>query len=251
MRKGDRMRRTFALLMALLMIVSILPASVFAESTSGMATPSGGTVLKRSPSTGGSSNTGWPLGNIPLITVYSGSMDQATGPAGIRYLKTAQDAQGRTYMEFQITQVGQIGERNTVNYDNFNTHAGKWADLILHFDDELFSSVDMDKSYIEGEKNSNGDVKKFFFNIREKGANDPYNTDGKSVTVPFSSIFNPGIRWERQDATLRLYTKAGAENLLTQGENYLIEFRIGTSPKDRSGYYFRNYIYGRKGTTQD
>ena len=199
----------------------------------------------------GTKNTGWPLGNIPLITVYSGSMDQATGPTGIRYLKTAQDDQGRTYMEFQITQVGQIGERNTVNYDNFNTHAGKWADLILHFDDILFESVDLDKSYIEGVKDSNNYQKNFYFTNREKGSADPYNTDGKSVTVPFSSIFGPGIRWERQDATLRLYTKAGAENLLTQGENYLIEFRIGTSPKDRYGYYFRNYIYGRKGTTQD
>lgn len=178
-------------------------------------------------------------------------MDQATGPTGIRYLKTAQDDQGRTYMEFQITQVGQIGERNTVNYDNFNTHAGKWADLILHFDDILFESVDLDKSYIEGVKDSNNYQKNFYFTNREKGSADPYNTDGKSVTVPLLSVFGPGRSWERQDATLRLYTKAGAENQLAQGENYLIEFRIGTSPKDRYGYYFRNYIYGRKGTTQD
>ena len=248
MQKENYLRRTFALIMAFLMIVSMMPLNVSAQDTGSGSLPGIGTY-EANPD--GTKNTGWPLGNIPLITVYSGSMDQATGPTGIRYLKTAQDEQGRTYMEFQITQVGQIGERNTVNYDNFNTHAGKWADLILHFDDILFESVDLDKSYIEGVKDSNNYQKNFYFTNREKGSADPYNTDGKSVTVPFSSIFGPGIRWERQDATLRLYTKAGAENLLTQGENYLIEFRIGTSPKDRYGYYFRNYIYGRKGTTQD
>ena len=248
MQKENYLRRTFALIMAFLMIVSMMPLNVSAQDTGSGSLPGIGTY-EANPD--GTKNTGWPLGNIPLITVYSGSMDQATGPTGIRYLKTAQDDQGRTYMEFQITQVGQIGERNTVNYDNFNTHAGKWADLILHFDDILFESVDLDKSYIEGVKDSNNYQKNFYFTNREKGSADPYNTDGKSVTVPFSSIFGPGIRWERQDATLRLYTKAGAENLLTQGENYLIEFRIGTSPKDRYGYYFRNYIYGRKGTTQD
>ncbi len=231
----------------------MMPLNVSAQDTGIGSLPGIGTY-EANPD--GTKNTGWPLGNIPLITVYSGSMDRATGPTGIRYLKTAQDEQGRTYMEFQITQVGQIGERNTVNYDNFNTHAGKWADLILHFDDVLFSSIDLDKSYINGTQDSvngrpYGPQKVFYLKDRDKGSADPYNTDGKSVTVPFSSIFGPGIRWERQDATLRLYTKAGAENLLTQGENYLIEFRIGTSPKDRYGYYFRNYIYGRKGTTQD
>ena len=248
MQKENYLRRTFALIMAFLMIVSMMPLNVSAQDTGSAGEKP---VMPYETNPDGTKNTGWPLGNIPLITVYSGSMDQATGPTGIRYLKTAQDDQGRTYMEFQITQVGQIGERNTVNYDNFNTHAGKWADLILHFDDILFESVDLDKSYIEGVKDSNNYQKNFYFTNREKGPADPYNTDGKSVTVPFSSIFGPGIRWERQDATLRLYTKAGAENLLTQGENYLIEFRIGTSPKDRYGYYFRNYIYGRKGTTQD
>lgn len=248
MQKDNYLRRTFALIMAFLMIVSMMPLNVSAQDTGSAGEKP---VMPYETNPDGTKNTGWPLGNIPLITVYSGSMDQATGPTGIRYLKTAQDDQGRTYMEFQITQVGQIGERNTVNYDNFNTHAGKWADLILHFDDILFESVDLDKSYIEGVKDSNNYQKNFYFTNREKGSADPYNTDGKSVTVPFSSIFGPGIRWERQDATLRLYTKAGAENLLTQGENYLIEFRIGTSPKDRYGYYFRNYIYGRKGTTQD
>lgn len=253
MQKENYLRRTFALIMAFLMIVSMMPLNVSAQDTGSGSLPGIGTY-EANPD--GTKNTGWPLGNIPLITVYSGSMDQATGPTGIRYLKTAQDEQGRTYMEFQITQVGQIGERNTVNYDNFNTHAGKWADLILHFDDVLFSSIDLDKSYINGTQDSvngrpYGPQKVFYLKDRDKGSADPYNTDGKSVTVPFSSIFGPGIRWERQDATLRLYTKAGAENLLTQGENYLIEFRIGTSPKDRYGYYFRNYIYGRKGTTQD
>lgn len=227
------MKRFFASLLAIILLVTSLPTYAFAQT--------GGEETR---------NAGWPL-KLPLITVYSGSMDQATGPTGIRYLKTAQDDQGRTYMEFQITQVGQIGERNTVNYDNFNTHAGKWADLILHFDDALFSSIDLEKSYIVGVKDSNNYQKNFYFRDREKDSADPYNTDGKSVTVPFSSIFGPGVRWERQDATLRLYTKAGAENQLAQGENYLMEFRIGTSPKDRYGYYFRNYIYGRKGTTQD
>lgn len=248
MQKANYLRRTFALIMAFLMIVSMMPLNVSAQDTGSGSLPGIGTY-EANPD--GTKNTGWPLGNIPLITVYSGSMDQATGPTGIRYLKTAQDDQGRTYMEFQITQVGQIGERNTVNYDNFNTHAGKWADLILHFDDILFESVDLDKSYIEGVKDSNNYQKNFYFTNREKGSADPYNTDGKSVTVPLLSVFGPGRSWERQDATLRLYTKAGAENQLAQGENYLIEFRIGTSPKDRYGYYFRNYIYGRKGTTQD
>lgn len=248
MQKANYLRRTFALIMAFLMIVSMMPLNVSAQDTGSAGEKP---VMPYETNPDGTKNTGWPLGNIPLITVYSGSMDQATGPTGIRYLKTAQDDQGRTYMEFQITQVGQIGERDKVNYDNFNTHAGKWADLILHFDDALFSSIDLENSYIVGVKDSNNYQKNFYFRDRDKGSADPYNTDGKSVTVPFSSIFGPGIRWERQDATLRLYTKEGAENQLVQGENYLIEFRIGTSPKDRYGYYFRNYIYGRKGTTQD
>ena len=247
MHKANYLRRALAIVLAFFMVVTILPMGAFAQEP-GNADEKSVRPYEANPD--GSKNTGWPLGNIPLITVYSGSMDQATGPTGIRYLKTITDTTG-TYMEFQITQVGQIGERNTVNYNSFNTHAGKWADLILHFDDALFSSIDLEKSYIEGVKDSNSYQKNFYFRDRDKGSNDPYNTDGKSVTIPFNKIFGPGIRWERQDATLRLYTKEGAENQLAQGENYLIEFRIGTSPKDRYGYYFRNYIYGRKGTTQD
>lgn len=239
MQKENYLRRTFALIMAFLMIVSMMPLNVSAQDTGSGSLPGIGTY-EANPD--GTKNTGWPLGNIPLINMYSGIANTGTGSNNIKYVKTANDDQGREYIEFQISQTGQFAEEGTRNYNSLSTGSGYWSNFIIHFDQVLFDNLDLDRSYIIGENNSNGYQKRFNFSQRARGYNDRYSTDGQSVTVPFLSIFNVGSAFVRHEATLRLYTKE--TNNLIKGSNYLLEYRVGAQPSDRSGVYFRNYVYG-------
>lgn len=239
MQKENYLRRTFALIMAFLMIVSMMPLNVSAQDTGSGSLPGTGTYQAGQ---NGSKSSDWPLGNIPLINMYSGIANTGTGSNNIKYVKTANDDQGREYIEFQISQTGQFAEEGTRNYNSLSTGSGYWSNFIIHFDQVLFDNLDLDKSYIIGENNSNGYQKRFDFSQRARGYNDRYSTDGQSVTVPFLSIFNVGNAFVRHEATLRLYTKE--TNNLIEGSNYLLEYRVGAQPKDRSGVYFRNYIYG-------
>ena len=217
----------------------MMPLNVSAQDTGSGSLPGIGTY-EANPD--GTKNTGWPLGNIPLINMYSGIANTGTGSNNIKYVKTANDDQGREYIEFQISQTGQFAEEGTRNYNSLSTGSGYWSNFIIHFDQVLFDNLDLDKSYIIGENNSNGYQKRFNFSQRARGYNDRYSTDGQSVTVPFLSIFNVGSAFVRHEASLRLYTKE--TNNLIKGSNYLLEYRVGAQPKDRSGVYFRNYIYG-------
>ena len=239
MQKENYLRRTFALIMAFLMIVSMMPLNVSAQDTGSGSLPGTGTYQAGQNE---SKSSDWPLGNIPLINMYSGIASAGTGSNNIKYVKTAKDNQGREYIEFQISQTGQFAEEGTRNYNSLSTGSGYWSNFIIHFDQVLFDNLDLDKSYIIGENNSNGYQKRFDFSQRARGYNDRYSTDGQSVTVPFLSIFNVGNAFVRHEATLRLYTKE--TNNLIKGSNYLLEYRVGAQPKDRSGVYFRNYIYG-------
>lgn len=239
MQKENYLRRTFALIMAFLMIVSMMPLNVSAQDTGSGSLPGIGTY---EAGQNGSKSSDWPLGNIPLINMYSGIANTGTGSNNIKYVKTANDDQGREYIEFQISQTGQFAEEGTRNYNSLSTGSGYWSNFIIHFDQVLFDNLDLDKSYIIGENNSNGYQKRFNFSQRARGYNDRYSTDGQSVTVPFLSIFNVGSAFVRHEATLRLYTKE--TNNLIKGSNYLLEYRVGAQPSDRSGVYFRNYVYG-------
>ena len=67
MQKENYLRRTFALIMAFLMIVSMMPLNVSAQDTGSGSLPGIGTY-EANPD--GTKNTGWPLGNIPLINMY-------------------------------------------------------------------------------------------------------------------------------------------------------------------------------------
>ncbi len=217
----------------------MMPLNVSAQNTGSGSLPGIGTY---EAGQNGSKSSDWPLGNIPLINMYSGIASAGTGSNNIKYVKTAKDNQGREYIEFQISQTGQFAEEGTRNYNSLSTGSGYWSNFIIHFDQVLFDNLDLDKSYIIGENNSNGYQKRFDFSQRARGYNDRYSTDGQSVTVPFLSIFNVGNAFVRHEATLRLYTKE--TNNLIKGSNYLLEYRVGAQPKDRSGVYFRNYIYG-------
>lgn len=177
--------------------------------------------------------------------MYSGDSDLGTGSTNFKYLKTARDDQNKEYIEIQISQVGRFEEDGKVTYENLSTNNGYWSNMIIHFDDILFNNIDLDKSYIVGETNSNGAQKRFNFSQRKQGWQDPYNTDGKSVTVSLLDIFTKSTQnWQRHEAILRLYTKDDSVKTLIPGANYLIEYRIGAKPSNRSGVYFRNYIYG-------
>ena len=217
----------------------MMPLNVSAQDTGSGSLPGTGTYQAGQNE---SKSSDWPLGNIPLINMYSGIASAGTGSNNIKYVKTAKDNQGREYIEFQISQTGQFAEEGTRNYNSLSTGSGYWSNFIIHFDQVLFDNLDLDKSYIIGENNSNGYQKRFDFSQRARGYNDRYSTDGQSVTVPFLSIFNVGNAFVRHEATLRLYTKE--TNNLIKGSNYLLEYRVGAQPKDRSGVYFRNYIYG-------
>lgn len=220
----------------------MMPLNVSAQDTGSGSLPGIGTY-EANPD--GTKNTGWPLGNIPLINMYSGDSDLGTGSTNFKYLKTARDDQNKEYIEIQISQVGRFEEDGKVTYENLSTDNGYWSNMIIHFDDILFNNIDLDKSYILGEKDSNGYQRNFYFNQRKQGREDPYNTDDKSVTVPLLSIFTKSSQnWQRHEATLRLYTKDDSVKTLIPGANYLIEYRIGAKPSNRSGVYFRNYVYG-------
>lgn len=242
MQKENYLRRTFALIMAFLMIVSMMPLNVSAQDTGTGSLPGTGTYQAGQNE---SKSSDWPLGNIPLIDMYSDDSDLGTGSTNFKYLKTALDDQGKEYIEILISQVGRFEDDGKVTHENLSTDNGYWSNMIIHFDDILFNNIDLDKSYIIGEKDSNGYQRNFYFNNRKKGTNDPYNTDGKSVTVPLLSIFTKSTQnWQRHEATLRLYTKDDSGKTLIPGVNYLIEYRIGAKPSNRNGVYFRNYIYG-------
>ena len=242
MQKENYLRRTFALIMVFLMIVSMMPLNVSAQDTGSGSLP-GISPYEANPD--GTKNTGWSLGNIPLINMYSGDSDLGTGSTNFKYLKTARDDQNKEYIEIQISQVGRFEEDGKVTYENLSTNNGYWSNMIIHFDDILFNNIDLDKSYIVGETNSNGAQKRFNFSQRKQGWQDPYNTDGKSVTVSLLDIFTKSTQnWQRHEAILRLYTKDDSVKTLIPGANYLIEYRIGAKPSNRSGVYFRNYIYG-------
>lgn len=220
----------------------MMPLNVSAQDTGSGSLPGTGTY-EANPD--GTKNTGWPLGNIPLINMYSGISDEGTGSTNFKYLKTARDDQGQEFIEILISQVGRFEEDGKVTYENLSTDNGYWSNMIIHFDDILFNNIDLDKSYIDGETDSIGAQKRFNFSQRKQGLQDPYNTDGKSVTVPLLSIFAKSTQiWQRHEAILRLYTKDDSVKTLIPGANYLIEYRIGAKPSNRSGVYFRNYIYG-------
>lgn len=242
MQKANYLRRTFALIMAFLMIVTMMPLNVSAQDTGTGSLPGTGTYQAGQNE---SKSSDWPLGNIPLINMYSGDSDLGTGSTNFKYLKTARDDQGKEYIEILISQVGRFEDDGKVTYENLKTDNGYWSNMIIHFDDILFDNLDLDKSYILGEKDSNGYQRNFYFNQRKQGWEDPYNTDGKSVTIPLLSIFTKSSQnWQRHEATLRLYTKDDSVKTLIPGANYLIEYRIGAKPSNRSGVYFRNYVYG-------
>lgn len=220
----------------------MMPLNVSAQDTGSGSLP-GISPYEANPD--GTKNTGWSLGNIPLINMYSGDSDLGTGSTNFKYLKTARDDQNKEYIEIQISQVGRFEEDGKVTYEILSTNNGYWSNMIIHFDDILFNNIDLDKSYIVGETNSNGAQKRFNFSQRKQGWQDPYNTDGKSVTVPLLDIFTKSTQnWQRHEAILRLYTKDDSVKTLIPGANYLIEYRIGAKPSNRSGVYFRNYIYG-------
>ena len=242
MQKENYLRRTFALIMVFLMIVSMMPLNVSAQDTGSGSLP-GISPYEANPD--GTKNTGWSLGNIPLINMYSGDSDLGTGSTNFKYLKTARDDQNKEYIEIQISQVGRFEEDDKVTYENLSTNNGYWSNMIIHFDDILFNNIDLDKSDIVGDTNSNGAQKRFNFSQRKQGWQNPYNTDGKSVTVSLLDIFTKSTQnWQRHEAILRLYTKDDSVKTLIPGANYLIEYRIGAKPSNRSGVYFRNYIYG-------
>lgn len=217
----------------------MMPLNVSAQDTGSGSLPG---ISPYDAGQNGSKSSDWPLGNIPLINMYSGIANTGTGSNNIKYVKTANDDQGREYIEFQISQTGQFAEEGTRTYNSLSTGSGYWSNFIIHFDQVLFDNLDLDKSYIIGENSSNGYQKRFNFSERARGYNDRYSTDGQSVTVPFLSIFNVGNAFVRHEATLRLYTKE--TNNLIKGSNYLLEYRVGAQPRDRNGVYFRNYIYG-------
>ena len=220
----------------------MMPLNVSAQDTGTGSLPGTGTYQAGQNE---SKSSDWPLGNIPLIDMYSDDSDLGTGSTNFKYLKTALDDQGKEYIEILISQVGRFEDDGKVTHENLSTDNGYWSNMIIHFDDILFNNIDLDKSYIIGEKDSNGYQRNFYFNNRKKGTNDPYNTDGKSVTVPLLSIFTKSTQnWQRHEATLRLYTKDDSGKTLIPGVNYLIEYRIGAKPSNRNGVYFRNYIYG-------
>lgn len=220
----------------------MMPLNVSAQDTGSGSLPGIGTY---EAGQNGSKSSDWPLGNIPLINMYSGISDEGTGSTNFKYLKTARDNQNKEYIEILISQVGRFEEDGKVTYENLSTDNGYWSNMIIHFDDILFNNIDLDRSYIVGETDSNGAQKRFNFSQRKQGWQDPYNTDGKSVTVPLLSIFTKSTQnWQRHEAKLRLYTKDDSVKTLIPGSNYLIEYRIGANPSNRSGVYFRNYIYG-------
>lgn len=242
MHKANYLRRALAIVLAFFMVVTILPMGAFAQEPGNADEKS---VRHYEANPDGSKNTGWPLGNIPLINMYSGISDLGTGSTNFKYLKTDTDDQGKEYVEILISQVGRFEEDGKVTYERLSTDNGYWSNMIIHFDDILFNNIDLDKSYILGEKDSNGHQRNFYFNERKQGLADPYNTDGKSVTVPLLSIFTKSSQnWQRHEATLRLYTKDDSVKTLIPGANYLIEYRIGAKPSNRNGVYFRNYVYG-------
>ena len=220
----------------------MMPLNVSAQDTGSGSLPGTGTYQAGQNE---SKSSDWPLGNIPLINMYSGISDEGTGSTNFKYLKTARDNQNKEYIEILISQVGRFEEDGKVTYENLSTDNGYWSNMIIHFDDILFNNIDLDRSYIVGETDSNGAQKRFNFSQRKQGWQDPYNTDGKSVTVPLLSIFTKSTQnWQRHEAKLRLYTKDDSVKTLIPGSNYLIEYRIGANPSNRSGVYFRNYIYG-------
>ena len=234
------MKRFFASLLAIILLVTSLPTYAFAQT--GEKTSNPGLLRAPGVESGNPKSSDWPLGNIPLINMYSGIANTGTGSNNIKYVKTAKDNQGKEYIEFQISQTGEFAAEGTRTYNSLSTGSGYWSNFIIHFDQVLFDNLDLDKSYVIGENNSNGYQKRFNFSERAKGYNDRYSTDGQSVTVPFLSIFNVGNAFVRHEATLRLYTKE--TNNLIKGSNYLLEYRVGAQPRDRNGVYFRNYIYG-------
>ena len=142
MQKKNYLRKTLALVMAFLMIVTMMPVNVFAEETQLPGTSTRAVDPEGKPSvnweedaTATDDGSGyWSLPeNVKIIKGQRGADPLNT--LGFTYLGRYYDQNGRIVLKFEVSQRNQS--------DSY-----PWARFVMRFPAELFQKIDRDASYV-------------------------------------------------------------------------------------------------------
>lgn len=142
MQKKNHLRKTLALVMAFLMIVTMMPVNVFAEEPQLPGTSTRAVDPEGKPSvnweedaTATDDGSGyWSLPeNVKIIKGQKGADPLNT--LGFTYLGRYYDQKGRIVLKFEVSQRNQS--------DSY-----PWARFVMKFPSELFQKIDKDASYV-------------------------------------------------------------------------------------------------------
>ena len=228
MQKKNYLRKTLALVMAFLMIVTMMPVDVFAEParpTSGSELPSNRAQKVNWEKTYDKTSNIWKLnqdyGLNPTQQLAKVSSADVIDNYGLSYEGYFVNAEGRTVLRL-------------VYHESATLSSAWWWNLLFKFDKDLFPKIDFNKSFIE------------YFNGKKLKFSDTQGSNEKALkirdligldrggwkhNVPIDLVLNDGVKYSDLDDNYLIQMRFATPNL-----DKIYTFAPGDSPIDYSSY---------------
>lgn len=230
MRKKSYSLRTFAAILAFVMIVTLMPLSVFAQDTNNTPTDE-----KLWPATGNETqvfkhvSAGWTDDDARITTMQynstgeDGSINVKVTHSGVTYSTDYRDL----FPEY---------------YWNFIQDGQGWSYVAMRFEKDLYDAIDFNRSYISCEG------KTVYFNdasMREKDLPRVINGVPHVKAFAYEDVFGYMNRYQSKTADLKLFLKPGAK--LEVGRQYRMEHRVLRKASDSDNILIREWVTGVDG----
>lgn len=230
MRKVNHPLRMLAALLAFVMILTLMPLSVFAQG--GNATQ---TDEKLWPATGNERqifkhvSAGWTDDDSRITTMQYNSTTSEDGSINIKVTHS-----GVTYSTTR--------DLFPEYYWNFIQDGQGWSYVAMRFEKDLYDAVDFSRSYITCEGRT------VYFNDASMSQKDlPRVINGVAHVKAFAyeDVFGYMNRWQTKTADLKLFLKPGAK--LETGRQYRMEHRVLRRASDTDNILIREWVTGVDG----
>lgn len=229
MQKKNYLRKTLALVMAFLMIVTMMPVNVFAEPTSptqGSNLPSNRAKKVNWDKIYDKTSNIWKLnqyyGLQPTQQLAKVSAADVIDNYGLSYEGYFVNAEGRTVLRL-------------VYHETSTLPSSWWHNLLFKFDKDLFPKIDFSKSFIEFSG------KKLSFNDSAQGANEkvlkirdiltPADRTNSKHNMPIDLVLNNGVKYSDLNDNYLIQMRFATPKL-----DKIYTFAPGKSPMDYSSY---------------
>ena len=228
MQKKNYLRKTLALVMAFLMIVTMMPVNVFAGPTS----PSQGSNLPSNRV----QKVNWAKKYDKTSNIWKLNQDYGLNPTQQLTKVSAADVidnYGLSYEGYFVNAEGRTVLR-LVYHESATLSSTWWHNLLFKFDKELYKKIDFNKSFIE---NSNGKKLGFY---DTQGANEKallirdligLDRGGTKHNVPIDLVLNDGVKYSDLDDNYLIQMRFATPKL-----DKIYTFAPGKSPMDYSSY---------------